>query len=81
MVIKELLETVIKSMVDEQDKIQLIETKGDKITTFELTVDNSDIGKILGKKGKNITAIRTILNAASTKLKRKVVFEFIIDKK
>ena len=75
--IKEMLEMVIKSMVDKEELVNLTEVNGANISTYELVVDNNDVGKILGKQGRNINAIRTILTAASTKNGRKSNFEII----
>ena len=79
--IKEMLETVIKSMVDKEEKVNLTEVSGANISNYELIVDDNDIGKVLGKQGRNINAIRTILTAASTKKGHKSNLEVIIPKK
>jgi predicted RNA-binding protein YlqC (UPF0109 family) len=64
---KELLETIIKAIVDQSDevKIDVIETENTNI--YELHVGDGDVGMVIGKHGKNIGAIRTLLSAATAK--------------
>jgi len=81
MSIKEMLENVIKNMVDHEEHVKLIETKGENINSYELSVHEEDVGKVLGKEGKNIKAIRTILVAASTKQRTKSILEVITNRK
>jgi len=74
---KELINCIVKSLVDNQDAIKIKEIGGEKTTVIELSVDKNDLGKIIGKEGKTIKAIRTILNAASKKSGKKAVLEII----
>ncbi len=74
---KELISCIVKSLVDNQDAIKIKEIGGEKTTVIELSVDKNDLGKIIGKEGKTIKAIRTILNAASKKSGKKAVLEII----
>ena len=67
---KELIVLIAKSLVDKPDEVDLQEVTGERTTVFELRVDKDDLGKIIGKQGKTARAIRTILNATSTKLKK-----------
>ena len=68
---EELLTQIIQSIVDKPDEVdvKVIDTENNKI--FELRVGDGDLGKVIGKRGKNIMAIRTWLNAASAKSKEK----------
>ncbi|WP_035589376.1 KH domain-containing protein [Hippea jasoniae] len=74
---KELISCIVNSLVDNQDAVKIKEIAGEKTTVIELSVDKSDLGKLIGKEGKTIKAIRTILNAASKKAGKKAVLEII----
>jgi uncharacterized protein len=75
--LKELIEYVSKSLVDMPDDVKVTEIVGEQTTVIELKVDKSDLGKVIGKQGRTARALRTILNAASTKLKKRSVLEII----
>jgi uncharacterized protein len=74
---KELIEFIVKALVDDPGTIEVTEVAGDKVTIFELRADKSDIGKIIGKKGRTAGAIRTILNAVSARQGKRAVLEII----
>jgi hypothetical protein len=74
---KDLILAITRALVDEPDKVEINEIVGDKITVFELHVAKEDLGKVIGKQGKTAHAIRTILNATATKLKKRAVLEII----
>jgi predicted RNA-binding protein YlqC (UPF0109 family) len=74
---KDLILAISRALVDEPDKVEINEIVGDKITVFELHVAKEDLGKVIGKQGKTAHAIRTILNATATKLKKRAVLEII----
>jgi predicted RNA-binding protein YlqC (UPF0109 family) len=74
---KDLILAISRALVDEPDKVKLNEIEGDKITVYELHVAKDDLGKVIGKQGKTAHAIRTILNATATKLKKRAVLEII----
>ena len=74
---KDLILAISRALVDDPDKVELNEIEGDKITVFELHVAKDDLGKVIGKQGKTAHAIRTILNATATKLKKRAVLEII----
>ena len=57
--------------------VEVTEIEGDQTTVIELKVDTADLGKVIGKQGRTARALRTILNAASTKLKKRSVLEII----
>lgn len=75
--LKDLIEYVGKSLVDMPDEVEVNEIEGEQTTVIELKVDKSDLGKVIGKQGRTARALRTILNAASTKIKKRSVLEII----
>ncbi len=75
--LKSLIEYVSKSLVDMPDQVEVTEVEGEQTTVLELKVDKSDLGKVIGKQGRTARALRTILNAASTKLRKRSVLEII----
>lgn len=75
--LKTLIEFVSKSLVDMPDQVHVNEIEGEQTTVIELKVDKSDLGKVIGKQGRTARALRTILNAASTKLRKRSVLEII----
>lgn len=74
---KELIELIAKALVDKPDGISVRETEGEKTTIIELKVEQEDLGKVIGKQGRTAKAIRTILNAAGTKLGKRCVLEIL----
>ena len=74
---KELIKRIAQAMVDHQEQVSVTEAEGYKITVIELKVAKEDMGKIIGKQGRNADAIRTILSAAGRKLGKRVVLEII----
>ena len=64
---KELLTEMIKAMVDKPDEVDISLTESENTNIFELRLGDGDVGKVIGKKGKNVMALRTILSAASAK--------------
>lgn len=75
--LKTLIEFVSKALVDMPDRVEVNEIEGEQTTVLELKVDKSDLGKVIGKQGRTARALRTILNAASTKLRKRSVLEII----
>jgi len=74
---KDLILTIVRAMVDHPDSVSVSEINGDQMTVFELNVAQQDLGKVIGKQGQNAKAIRTILNAASSRERRRSVLEII----
>ncbi len=74
---KELIELIIKGIVDNPDKVEINEIMGEKTSIFEVRVDSNDIGKVIGRQGRNIKSIRTVVNAAAQKDDKRVVIEII----
>ncbi len=75
--LKDLINYVSKALVDLPEKVEVNEIVGEQTTVIELKVDKTDLGKVIGKQGRTARALRTILNAASTKLKKRSVLEII----
>jgi predicted RNA-binding protein YlqC (UPF0109 family) len=75
--VKGLTLMIAKSLVDKPDEVDLQEVIGEKTTVLELRVAKEDLGKVIGKQGKTDRAMRTILNATATKLKKRAVLEII----
>lgn len=74
---KDLLEFVVKALVDDPSEVKIKENIGEKTIIFELRVAKDDIGKVIGKKGKTASAIRTILTAVSTKRGKRAELEIL----
>jgi len=73
--VKELVEMIAKSLVDNPEKVQVSQLEGEQTTILELKVDQEDLGKVIGKQGRTARAIRIILGAAGMKLKRRFNLE------
>lgn len=75
--VRELIEIIAKALVEYPDQVSVSEIAGEHASVIELKTAKEDLGKIIGKRGRNAQAIRTILNAASAKLRKRVVLEII----
>ena len=75
--IKQLIEMMAKALVDKPEAVEVTEVDGEQTTVIELKVAKEDLGKVIGKEGRTARALRTILGAASTKLRRRSVLEII----
>ncbi len=64
---KELLTEMIKAIVDKPDEVDITITESENTRIYELRLGDGDVGKVIGKKGRNVSAIRTILSANSAK--------------
>ena len=74
---KEILETIIMSLVDNKEAVQIKELDGEKTIIFEVKVAEEDIGKVIGIQGKIAQSIRTLIRAVANKKDKKVTVEFI----
>lgn len=74
---KELLEFIAKSLVDNPDAVTVNEIDGEESIILELKVASEDMGKVIGKQGRIAKAIRTVVKAASVKQNKRVVVEII----
>jgi hypothetical protein len=74
---RELILVMAKALVDKPDEVEIREVEGDVTTILELKVAKDDLGKVIGKQGKTAHAMRAILNATATKLKKRAVLEIV----
>jgi predicted RNA-binding protein YlqC (UPF0109 family) len=74
---KELIEHIVKGLVDNPDKVNITEVAGEKSIIYELRVGEGDLGKVIGKEGRTAKAIRTIITAAAMKQGKRAVLEII----
>lgn len=74
---KELIEHIAKALVDNPDQVEISEIEGEQTSVLELKVAKEDLGKVIGKQGRTARAMRTILSAASTKIRKRTVLEII----
>ena len=74
---KELIEYIAKALVDNPDEVSVSEVEGEITSVIELKVAKPDLGKVIGKQGRTARAMRTILSAASTKMKKRAVLEIL----
>jgi len=74
---KDLIAYIAKALVDKPEDVVVTEIIGEQTSVIELKVAKEDLGKVIGKQGKTARAMRTILNAASTKLNKRSVLEII----
>jgi len=72
---KELIETIARALVDEPDSVEVNAVDREDAVVFELTVAPDDIGKVIGRQGRTIKALRTLLHAASIKSQRRAELE------
>lgn len=77
MKMKELIMLIAQALVDNPEQVQVTEVEGDRTSVIELKVAKEDLGKVIGKQGRTARAIRTILSAASAKVRRRSVLEII----
>jgi len=74
---KDLIKEIAQALVDHPEQVEVSEVKGENVLVLELRVAKADIGKIIGKQGRTAQAIRTILSAASAKMKIRTVVEIV----
>lgn len=74
---KEVLEIVIKNLVDNPDSVSINELEGEKSIVFEVKVADGDMGKVIGKQGRVARSIRTLLKAVAAKEQKRITIEFI----
>ncbi|MBI4619788.1 MAG: KH domain-containing protein [Desulfobacterales bacterium] len=74
---RDLIEYIAKSLVDSPDEVVVTEVHGERTSVIELKVAKEDLGKVIGKQGRTARAMRTILSAASTKIRKRSVLEII----
>ena len=74
---KELVKRIAQALVDNPEQVEVSEVVGEQVSIFELRVAKEDMGKVIGKQGKNAKALRDILSAASAKVHKRTVMEII----
>ena len=74
---KEILETLIKSLVEKQNEVIITEKPEEKQTVYEVKVAESDMGKVIGKQGRVAKSIRTVMKSIAGKEHKKIVIEFL----
>jgi uncharacterized protein len=77
MEMKELIAYIAKALVDKPEEVTVTEIEGEQTSVIELKVAKEDLGKVIGKQGRTARAMRTILSAASTKIRKRSVLEII----
>ncbi|MFH1914172.1 KH domain-containing protein [Pseudodesulfovibrio pelocollis] len=75
--LKEMIEYIAKSLVDNPDEVRVTEVEGEQTSVIELKVAKEDLGKVIGKQGRTARAMRTLLGAASTKIRKRSVLEIL----
>ena len=75
--LKELVEYIVKKLVDSPDKVTVTEISGEQATIIELRVSPDDLGKVIGKEGKTARSIRTLVHAAASKEHKRAVLEIL----
>ena len=74
---KELITYIAKALVDHPEAVEVSEVEREQTSVIELKVAKDDLGKVIGKQGRTARAIRTILSAASTKIRKRAVLEIL----
>jgi predicted RNA-binding protein YlqC (UPF0109 family) len=74
---KELLDFIVKKLVDHPEEVAIAEVAGEQTSVYELRVNKEDLGKVIGKQGRTARALRTVLSAASVKENKRVMLEII----
>lgn len=76
---KEILETMIKSLVENPNEVTITEKEDEKGLLYEVKVANSDMGKVIGKQGRVAKSIRTVMKSVAGREQKKVSIEFLED--
>lgn len=74
---KDLIEYIVKALVDKPDQVQISETQGESVTVIEVRVADDDAGKVIGREGRIANALRTLAKAAGARDKKKVTVEIM----
>jgi predicted RNA-binding protein YlqC (UPF0109 family) len=74
---KQLVEMIAKALVDDPSKVNATEEMENETTVIKLTVAKEDMGRIIGKEGRTAKAMRTLLNAVSTKSNKKAILKIV----
>lgn len=74
---KDLIEYIVKQLVDKPEEVEVREIEGERTTVYELRVGDGDLGKVIGKHGQTAKSIRVLLNATAAKMGRRAVLEIL----
>ena len=74
---RELIEYIAKSLVEDADRVSVERVDGDKTTIYQLRVSPEDRGRVIGRQGRTARSIRTVLNAAASKVGKRVILEIV----
>ena len=74
---KDLINYIAQALVNHPEEVSVTEVEGNQTSVLELKVAKEDLGKVIGKQGRTARAMRTILSAASAKLRKRTVLEII----
>ncbi|HOU53517.1 MAG TPA: KH domain-containing protein [Myxococcota bacterium] len=77
MELRELVLFLAKALVDSPDEVEVHEVQAEQTTVLELRVAKADMGKVIGKQGRTAKALRTVVNAAATKMRKRAVLEIV----
>jgi predicted RNA-binding protein YlqC (UPF0109 family) len=75
--LKELIEYLARALVDHPDEVSVAEISGEQTVVLELKVAKDDLGKVIGKQGRTVKAMRALLSAASAKLRKRADLEIL----
>ena len=75
--LKELIEFIARALVDDPDSVEVSDISGEQTIVLELRVAKEDLGKVIGKQGRTVKAMRAILNAASSKVRKRADLEIL----
>jgi len=78
---REMVEYILKQIVDNPEEVKVEEIKGEKVILLEVSVAKEDMGKVIGKGGRIATALRTLLGAAAAKLKKRAMLEILEERR
>ncbi|MGM0441697.1 MAG: KH domain-containing protein [Elusimicrobiota bacterium] len=74
---KELVIQIVKNLVDNPEEVDAREVEGEQTTIIEITTNPDDIGKVIGRRGRTIKSIRTLINAAAVRQGKRVTVEIV----
>lgn len=74
---KELVEFIARSLVDSPDAVKVTEIETDQMSTYEIEVDQPDVGKLIGRQGRIVKAIRSVVRAAAARQGKRVAVEVV----
>jgi predicted RNA-binding protein YlqC (UPF0109 family) len=74
---KAFIEYVVKALVDHPEQVDVKEVDGERVVVFEVRLNPTDVGKVIGKSGRTITAIRTLLTSAAAKQGKRAMLEIV----